>query len=164
MSKAEIINAIGDQVWKLVDKSESVMTTATLVANAVPAGADATAMAAQGPNSKMVNYSQDWELLWDESTTEVRIQVNWMYGAKHNGGGAYIPSVWVTVNYLDPAYNNDVDVTMQAYPPSNVGTDTAPIAYLPLSFTFKEDSSIPGQDNYETYSLGLYGTGHAQRL
>jgi hypothetical protein len=163
MSKAEIINAVGDQVWKIIDKSDSVMTVATMVANAIPAGADAAAMAAQGPNSKMVKYSQDWEFIVDR-TTEVNLQVNWTYGAKHNGGGAYIPSVWVTVNYLNAAFNNDVDVSMQAYAPSNVGTDTAPIAYLPLSFTFKEDSTIPGEDNYETYSLGLYGTGHAQRL
>lgn len=164
MSKAEIINAVGDQVWKIIDKSESVMSATTLVASAVPAGVDAGSMAAQGPNSKAVKYSQDWEFLWTDRTTDVHLMVYWTYGAKHNGGGAYIPQVWVTVQYLNPAYNNDVDVSMTSYPPSNVGTDTAPIAYLPLSFTFKEDSTIPGEDNYETYSIGLRGDGQYQIL
>jgi hypothetical protein len=43
-----------------------------------------------------------------------------------------------------------------------VGTETAPVAALPLSISVKEDSMVPGQDNQETYTVMLYGTGHGQ--
>lgn len=161
-----VTNAIKD-AWWLVEKSESVVNINADQANAVPDGADwATDLTgAAGPNYKDITYTSSW-YIWNpfgddhESSTSITMRVFWMYGAKYRGGGAFIPTAWVDVVSLDPGYNNDIDIKVTVGNPSNVGSDTAPIAALPLSITVKEDSMVPGQDNQETYTVMLYGTGH----
>jgi hypothetical protein len=163
-----VTNAI-KEAWWLVEKSESVVNINADQANAVPDGADWTSdlTGAQGPNYKDITYKSSW-YIWVpfaddiESETTVTMRVFWMYGAKYKGGGAFIPTARVEVVHLDPGYNNDIDISVSVGQPTNVGTDTAPNAALPLSITVKEDSMVPGQDNHETYTVMLYGTGHGQ--
>jgi hypothetical protein len=151
-----VTNAIKD-AWWLVEKSESVVSIDADQANAVPDGADWVndLTGAAGPNYKDITYTSSW-YIWNpfgedsESNTTITMRVFWMYGAKYRGGGAFIPTAWVEVVHLDPGYNNDIDISVHIGQPSNVGTSV------------KEDSMIPGQDNQETYTVMLYGTGQGQ--
>ncbi|MGH9187209.1 MAG: hypothetical protein ACRD0U_15560 [Acidimicrobiales bacterium] len=157
----QVDNVLKDR-WSLVEKSEQVVDVDSDLANAVPAGSDwaTDLIGAEGPNYKELTYTSGWRTSSaGDATTTVTMRVFWLYGAKYRGGGAYIPTAWVQATAIEPALENNVDISVSVGQPTNAGTETAPIAVLPLSIAIREDPMVPGCETHQTYSVVLYGTG-----
>jgi hypothetical protein len=132
----------GTWAWELFHDGEPTVDVNTTWASALPTGAVGTDLGpAVGENSVAWTWNGPG-ILYHDFYFDMRLI--WSYGARYHGGGAWIPSCKVDIPahrvdgipYLE---HWDIKIATSVGPPYLGGTDTAPIAELPLdvSIVFK---------------------------
>lgn len=158
MSWEHVVNA-AQLAWDIVKDGKPSTQIETNTCNAVPDVQDWHSLTnAQGPT--WVGRSLLWENLLTIDVVELQFRVNWEYGARYNGGGAYISNCWVTVIKCNVAWGFDVDLRMQVHNPTNAGTATAPKARLPL--TISGTVSSLANSRMLSWDYTLFGDGTHQ--
>jgi len=161
MSAGEVINA-GKFAWEILKDNRPVVTDASGgFANAIPKDVTWDQLSStQGVN----RFDWTWlgpGLIFKDFEFDMR--VNWAYGARYRGGGAYITNCWVEVRNDDVGVGGyHIDVIARAGNPQNVGTETAPIAELPLSVTLKYSNWLWGWSGTCSFLVRGNGAGHAE--
>ncbi|HZC70008.1 MAG TPA: hypothetical protein VE442_04900 [Jatrophihabitans sp.] len=150
-------------IKSIVSDSRPVLTTHDVAATAIPHGADPMNMVAQGTNVRVINYKADWEIPYvtDWSTT-AKIKLAWAFGARYEGGGAYIPAVYSWCEEIDPSTGQDLNITIEAGQPYVQGEENSPYAVLPVKITCHEESLTDTHNEVHEYLL--YGYGPSQQL
>lgn len=137
MSAGEIFNAL-EKTWKVIEGNKPTADIKTARANAVPKVDDWTNLAnAQGPREtswyqKMTN---SLPVSWGDIVIDFDLRLRYTYGATYNGGGLYIPNIWIDIEDTYVAWFHDLKLTLVAKDPENAGTDKAPLARIPITIT-----------------------------
>ncbi len=159
MGAADIVNTL-DKVWKIIDDNKPTAEIATARANAVPHVGDWTSLAgAQGPRetswyAKMTNMLPE---SWGDIVVDFDLRLRFTYGATYHGGGRYITNVWVDISEVYVAWFHSLDLHLIAKDPDNAGTETAPLARIPITVSGKMTSprtSIVLERGYMLYGDG----------
>jgi hypothetical protein len=90
---------------------------------------------------------------------DIEFDLRWEYGARHRGGGAFIPNCYLYVPTCSVLWGFDVNVQIHVHNPSNAGTETAPIARLPLTVSGSVSSLVNShgvQWDFQLFGNGTY--------
>ncbi len=145
------------KVWRVIEDNRGTADVHSTYANAVPAGVDPIQLTgAQGPAS--VSWRWDEGLVLKDFTLDLTVQ--WYHSARYKQGGAWIPSA-VVIPALSLGWMGgyNITVTCTADPPFNAGSDTAPIAVLPLRLEMHWTNWL--WSHSDTAALQLRGDGGA---
>jgi hypothetical protein len=154
---SELRNA-GSVAWPVIEASKPSFALASNACNAVPADlAD--------PESELTGVQFPNQVAWrlrlsntfGMDVVDILFDLRWEYGARYHGGGALIANCYLYVPACTVLWGFEVNVGVHVHPPSNAGTDAAPIACLPLTFTGTVDSLVHRQPFQRTFTL--YGNG-----
>lgn len=155
---SDTIANIASAAWHVIESGKPSASLASNTCNAVPSGISDpvnSLTGAQGPNSYRWRLRQ--ENLMGIDVIDVTFDLRWEYGARHNGGGAFIPNCYLYVPRCNVLWGFNVDVTLHVHNPTNAGTDRAPIARLPL--TISGSMSSPVQSRSLQWDFILFGDG-----
>jgi len=160
LAAAETIVNMAETTWKIIEAGRPSADITRSTANAVPAVSDWTNLTnTQGP--MWISRHRQIQYLWpfeDYLHVDVKIVLNWEYGARYRGGGAYIPNVWVEVPECYAGWPWDVNVGLTARNPTNQqGSGEPPLARLPV--TLHGTISSPGETYHVDYGWVLFGDG-----
>lgn len=159
MSWDHVINA-ASSAWKIIQDGKPSMEVSTNNANAVPDVNDWQNLTdAHGPT--WVGRHLKWTNYLGIDVVDVHFKVFWEYGARYNGGGAFIPNCHITVLSCDVAWGFDFDLNMRVHNPTNAGTATAPRARLPISISGSVSSPLTSRTLGWEYVLFGDGTHEA---
>ena len=155
MTDDAIVNT-ASTAWHVIESNKPSSSLVSNTCNAVPAGADPNSLTqVQGPNSVV------WRLCFRNhlsvNVVDVRFDLRWEYGARYDGGGAFIPNCYLYVPDCTVLWGYTVDINVHAYTPSNAGTDTAPVACLPITVHGTMKSLVDTRDLQ--WDFVLYGDG-----
>jgi hypothetical protein len=153
----DVVN-IASTAWHVIESSKPSFSLASNSCNAVPAGvADpaGTLTGAQGPNR--VAWFLQVENAFTDAVVDITFDLRWDYGARWDGGGAFISNCYLYVPRCSVLWGFEVDVQIYVDGPSNAGTETAPIARLPLTITGSVQSLV--NNHTVRWDLVLFGNG-----
>ncbi|GAA0815843.1 hypothetical protein [Spirilliplanes yamanashiensis] len=142
MSDDGIAN-VASAAWHVIESGKPSASLASNTCNAVPAGiADPlhSLTGAQGPNSLVWRLRQ--ENGFGVEVVDISFDLRWEFGARHRGGGAYIPNCYLYVPRCTVLWGFTVDVQVHVHNPTNGGTETAPVARLPLTVSGSVSSLV----------------------
>jgi hypothetical protein len=151
------VSNIASAAWHVIESNKPSASLASNTCNAVPADLhDFSALTdAQGPNS--VTWRLTMENAFTVDVVDIAFDLRWEYGARHHGGGAFIPNCYLYVPKCQVLWGFEVDVQLHVHNPSNAGSEAAPIARLPLTISGSVSSLV------NTHSLQwdfvLFGNG-----
>jgi hypothetical protein len=155
------IATIASTAWRIIEDGKPSASLASQHCTAVPEG-DTDPVThltgAQGPNR--ITWRLKKENLYGIDVVDIAFDLRWEYGARYRGGGAYIPNCYLYVPQCDVLWGFDVNIQIHVHNPSNAGTETAPIARLPL--TISGAVSSPVNTNSVQWDFVLYGNGQYQ--
>lgn len=144
MGASEIVNTL-ETAWKIIEDGKPSSDITSARANAVPHVDDWTNLAdTRGPREtrwyrKMVNRLP---ASWGDIVVDFEIILRFTYGATYRGGGRYIPNIWIDVSDSYVAWFHSLELSLLAGSPENVGTETAPLARMPISLRGSMESPL----------------------
>jgi hypothetical protein len=153
---------VASAVWHVIESSKPSASLASNTCNAVPTGIGDPMHSlthTQGPNSV------PWSLVARNSfgdVVDIAFDLRWDFGARHDGRGAYIPNCYLYVPRCSVGWGFDVDVRIHVHPPTNVGTERAPVARLPLTIGGAVSTMVavrPVQWDFVLFGDGSYEAG-----
>ncbi|RZU51567.1 hypothetical protein EV385_3397 [Krasilnikovia cinnamomea] len=153
---------VASAAWHVIESGKPSASLASNTCNAVPAGvADpiSSLTGAQGPNR--LTWRLQMENAFGVEVVDIAFDLRWEYGARHHGGGAFIPNCYLYVPRCSVLWGFDVDVQIHVHNPSNAGTETAPIARLPLTVSGSVSSLVNShslQWDFQLFGDGNYHT------
>jgi hypothetical protein len=133
---SDAVANIASAAWHVIEAGKPSTSLASNTCNAVPDGVSDPVHAltdAQGPNS--VRWRVRQENAFGVDVVDIWFDLRWEYGARHNGGGAFIPTCYLYVPQCTVLWGFSADVTLHVHHPTNAGTATAPVAGLPLTIS-----------------------------
>ena len=156
MSDDAVAN-IASAAWHVIESNKPSQSLATNTCNAVPAGIhDLSGLTgAQGPNS--VTWGLTIENGFTIDVVDIAFDLRWEYGARHNGGGAFIPNCYLYVPKCSVLWGYNVDVQLHVHNPSNAGSESAPMARLPLTISGSVSSLLKTESLQ--WDFVLFGNG-----
>jgi hypothetical protein len=154
----EVTN-VASTAWHVVEANKPSASLVSNTCNAVPQGVDPLTglTGAQGPNRIVWRLSMENAFTVD--VVDIAFDLRWEYGARNAGGGAFIPNCYLYVPRCSVQWGFEVNVQIHAHAPTNVGTETAPIARLPLTVIGSVNSLVNTQSvqwDFELYGNGAY--------
>ncbi len=164
MSASEIVNTL-EKAWKIIEDGKPSSEITRAHANAVPHVDDWTNLAgAQGPREtrwyrKMVNMLP---ASWGDIVVDFEVVLRFTYGATYRGGGYYIPNIWIDVTDSYVAWFHSLELSLEVKNPENAGTETAPLARIPISLRGVMES--PRANITLQRGFMLYGNGRLDVL
>jgi hypothetical protein len=160
MAITEIVDTVGGVLTKIIGDNAAQVSSNQLLANAVPKGVDWNNMGAAGGTSvRVIPYKGEWDW-WPDSWATVKFA--WAHSARYKNGGAFISSVYSWVEGSNIAPRCKLNVTFQASAPYLATQGKAPVAALPVTISFVENS--PVDQMQEAYQYLLFGNGQIQKL
>lgn len=162
MSAADVVN-MAQTVWKIIEDGKPVTNINSSTANAVPQVNDWQSLrGSQGPSTIwMKRYNRVGWPFDDYVNVEFEIDLKFEYGATYHGGGLFIPNIYVEVPTCFVGWRYTVDVDIHVHNPTNAGSDTAPIAKVPVSITGSMGN--PFWSSRIEWGFTLYGNGNWER-
>src|SRR6266498_3816176 len=131
---------IASTAWHVIESNKPSASLASNTCNAVPAGISdpiSSLTDAQAPVPRAV-LPAEVEL----DVVDIEFDLRWEYGARYRGGGAFISNCYLYVPTCTVLWGFDVNVQIHVHNPSNAGTETAPIARLPLTVSGSVSSLV----------------------
>jgi hypothetical protein len=153
---------VASAAWHVIESGKPSASLASNTCNAVPAGVSDPLHSltnAQGPNSVVWNLRK--ENAFGIDVVDISFDLRWEYGARHNGGGAYIPNCYLYVPRCNVLWGFTVDVQIHVHNPTNAGSDTAPVARLPLTISGSVSSLVNSHSVQWDFILLGDGSYHA---
>jgi hypothetical protein len=142
MSWDTIINT-GSSSWKLVELKSPSADISTSSCNGLPDVSDwenISAPLGTGASSSSLKRADDR----GNVVIDVKWQLEFEYGSRYKGGGAFIRTCWITIPTCNVQTGFDVQMGVTVENPQNKGSATAPIALLRIhidaSVTWKSGS------------------------
>jgi hypothetical protein len=135
MSAGTVVNVLA-HAWKILDDN-TLLDISAEKANAIPEGANwhTDLSHGAGPNY----YEWEWRGPgWIKADFWFHMRVNWTYGSRYHGGGAFITSCWpevVDYNIWTPGYSIYIDGKVRDV--QNIGSEQAPNAQISLEVGIK---------------------------
>jgi hypothetical protein len=160
---SDAVATIASTAWKVIESGKPSASLASQHCNAVPAGVTdpvSSLTDAQGPNR--LTWRLRKESLFTVDVVDIEFDLRWEYGARYHGGGAFIPNCYLYVPHCSVLWGFDVDIQIHVHNPSNAGTESAPIARLPLTVSGSVSSLVNThgvQWDFVLYGDGRYQTG-----
>ena len=161
MSASEIVNA-ASTAWGIIKDGKPSAQIANTTANAVPKVDDWTSL--QGAREKST-WVRRWNSVgWpfdDYVNVDFKIDLKWDFGATYRGGGLFIPNIYIEVPVCFVGWTYTVDIDIQVRNPTNDGTESAPVARVPISI-----SGTMGNYTWSDrvgWSFTIWGSGDWQR-
>ncbi len=153
----DALSNIASTAWHVIESNKPSSSLASNTCNAVPADLhDFSALTdAQGPNS--VTWRLTMENAFTIDVVDIAFDLRWEYGARYKGGGAFIPNCYLYVPKCHVLWGFDVDVQLHVHNPSNAGTESAPIARLPLTISGSVSSLV--NTHSVQWDFVLFGNG-----
>lgn len=143
--------------WKVIENNRPTATASSLYASALPKGVTADQLT--GGGRRQISWRWDSGYVLKDFTLDV--SVVWHHSSRYKNGGAWIPAAYVlpelNVGWLGD-YTINVSVTAQA--PFTTGTDTAPVACLPLLIEMHWTNWLFA--NVTPAQVSLYGNGQVE--
>ena len=159
MSASDIINA-AKFAWDVLKDGAPSSDIQSSTANAVPHVDDWTALTGAQPWTwATIPYSRSF--VWpldDYDHVQFEIKLKGDYGARYRGGGAYLPNVYVEVPHCFVGFGWSANIRFTAHNPTNAGTETAPLAALPV--TIAGTVSSGAENHHVEWGFTIYGNGN----
>lgn len=160
MSATEVINAAAS-AWKIIEDGRPSSSITSETANAVPDVSDwQNLVGAKGP--LQIRRRRINQVGWpfdDYLNVDIQIHLCFEYGATYNGGGLFIPNIYVAVPecFLGWRYNADIDLRVHNPTNGNDANPAAPIARVPVSIS--GTVSCPFWSSRIEWGFTLWGNG-----
>lgn len=160
MSAADMIN-MAKAAWDIIKDNEPSSELDGSTANAVPHVDDWQALTgAQGPNSYQAYYHVPYIDVWpfsDYDHVQIKYILKWEILARHHGGGACIPNVWIEVPECYVGLGWHANLRLNAHNPTNAGSEAAPMARIPITVAGTVHSAA--ESYHLEWSFLLFGDG-----
>lgn len=162
MSADTVINA-AKFAWEIIKDGKPSASIDDSTANAVPDVPNWTDLTdSRGPNTRKMHYSISYVWPFDDYVhAEFDILLKFNYGARYNGGGVFIPNLWIEVPNCFVGWGWSADIGITVRHPTNVGQPGAPVAALPV--TIKGTVSSPLESYHVEWGFTAYGTGAVEQ-
>jgi hypothetical protein len=152
----DVVNT-GVSAWHVIEAGKPSASLGESACSAVPGGPGWSGLdGSQAPNRIQ------WRLRYTNAlgldVVLACFELKWEYGARYDGGGAFIPTCWLHVPQCEVLWGYSLDVTLYAHQPSNAGTDAAPVARLPI--TISGAVTTPFWTDDVRWDYTLFGDGH----
>jgi hypothetical protein len=164
---SELHNA-GSVAWPVIESNKPSFALATNACNAVP-------HSLTDPERELTEVQFPNQVAWrlrlgnafGVDVVDILFDVRWEFGARFHGGGALITNCYLYVPVCSVLWGFEVNVGIHVHAPTNAGTDAAPIARLPLTFSGNVDSLVqrhPFQRDLVPYGDGSWAGGPPRRF
>jgi hypothetical protein len=159
----QVVNTIAGAV-KILENNRPQVTATTQLGNAMPQGVDPMSTPSQGTRTISKWYIQGWSFMGEGYSSQCKIHMSWAWGARYNGGGAFIPSLTAWVDNIDVPdtwvpWSHNLDITVRSGQPYTQDAGQGQIyACLPVTIALEESTPVDRAE--DTWSFILYGTGH----
>jgi hypothetical protein len=161
MSAETIVN-VAKFAWEVIKDGKPTVDISNSTANAVPQVDDWQSLTdTRGPNSYRIHYTNSF--LWpfdDYVHVEFEILLKWDFGARYQGGGAFIPNIWVEVPSCFVGWPWNANISITAQHPTNAGSAGAPMARIPV--TVKGTVGSGAELDHVEWGFVLFGDGSSQ--
>ena len=158
MSADAVVNA-AKLAWDVIKEGKPSADITGSTANAVPQVDNWQSLTdARGPNSWRMTFTNSF--IWpfdDYDHCQLEILLKWDFGAHYQGGGAFIPNIWVEVPNCFVGFGWNANIAFQAQNPTNAGSVTAPHARIPV--TVKGTVSSGAELHHVEWGFVLFGNG-----
>jgi hypothetical protein len=153
------IGNLGSGAWDVVSGREPAAAIYTTTCSAMPKVDDwQSVSAATGTNHLMRQlYIENRR---NDEAIHIVWKLNWEYGARYRGGGAFIPNCWISVDYCNVIPGWGAAISVEVRNTENAGTDTAPVARLLLTVHSRFYSWAENES--KDYNFALLGSGEYQ--
>jgi hypothetical protein len=163
MSIDTIVN-FAEKAWKVFEDNAPSEDLSRSTANAVPDVTDWQALSgARGP--MWIRRVWRRECAWpldDYIVAEFTYDLKWEYGARYQGGGLFIPNIWLEVPAYDVFWGQHIYLSMTVHNPTNASnTPNAPLARVPVTISGTARNSL--RDLHIEWTWLLYGDGRYER-
>jgi hypothetical protein len=148
--------------WEIIKDGKPSADIHNSTAAAVPGVSDWMSLSdARGPNVRRMYYHVSFVWPFDDYVhAEFDILLKFQYGARYNGGGAFIPNLWIEVPTCFVAWGWTADINFIGRNPTNAGEAGSPIAALPL--TISGSVSSPLETYHVEWGFTAYGNGRVE--
>ena len=136
------IIAIGDKIWKIIEKNKPVVTVTTQNVDLVPSGVrDWTQLQGwKAPQSRV--YQTLYKNGYGMNVVEFNYRVIYTYGGNVNGKGQYLARVEIEPAVLNVAWGYKFSAQGEAFNPTNAGTHKKPIAAMELRLNWQVNTVL----------------------
>jgi hypothetical protein len=162
MSADTIVN-MAKLAWDVIKDGKPAVDISNSTANAVPQVDDWQTLTdtQSRPNVRRIYYHNSF--MWpldDYDHVQFEILLKWDYGARYQGGGAFIPNIWIEVPQCFAGWPWDVNISLTAHHPTNTGGSGAPHARIPVTIS----GTVSSGAEHHTVQWGyvLFGNGSVE--
>lgn len=148
----------GKFAWEVIKENRPVVNASVDYVNAIPLGTTWEDLdAAKGTNRIKWDWYGPGLVMRDFTFT---MEISWSFGARYNGGGAYIPNAVVTVLNHDVGIGGYmINVNCRVGNIENAGSPTAKIPKIPVDVSISFTNWFfggGGTNRFELYGDGRY--------
>ncbi|MDT5030229.1 MAG: hypothetical protein QOC94_400 [Actinoplanes sp.] len=151
---------MGKLAWEILSSNRPTVNEQSDFVNAIPKGAEWADLSAPAGANHF-----DWE--WRGPGLIISdfwfvMQIEWTYGARYHGGGAYLTNAVVRI--IDRSiglggYN--INISCRVGHIENVGTETAPVPRIPIDVSLGYSNWLYGGGGTNRFQVQGDGAGHA---
>ena len=152
---------IASVAWHVIESNKPSVSVASNTCNAVPAGiSDPLSSLSGALGSNRVTWRLQLENAFTVDVVDIEFDLRWEYGARFHDGGAFISNCYLYVPTCSVLWGFEVNIQINVHSPSNAGTETAPIARLPLTVSGSVNSLV--NTHGVQWDFVLFGNGEYQ--
>jgi hypothetical protein len=150
-----VIEKAGEFAWNVVKDGKPNAEAHSAHFRAVPQGVDFT----QLENAQLGKWDHEfWATnLYQIHMVDVKVTVDFQYGATYKGGGAFLPSVMVLPTDVSALWGYWADLDVKFGDPMNVGEHNKPIAAVEMALILKVSTFVKSE--VATYPYLIRGDG-----
>lgn len=166
MSGWEILKNTGQAAWQVIKDGQPSAEIQSGYANAVPDVSDWQNLRG-APDQPNIYYwpltvTNSWP--FEKKVIDIQFELKWMYGARYNGGGAFIPNLWIHVPHCRVLWGWSCDIKLTVGNPDNASNDTGrPIARVPVTVHGTTSSGLETTNYQWDFTLRGDGNSNYQR-
>ncbi len=136
------IIAIGDKIWKIIERNKPVVNQNYKALSLVPEGATKWEQLEQWQMPKTKVYSMNYKNGFGMSVVTFDYRIAFTYGGSVNGKGAYLSQIQIEPALLNVAWGYTFNANGEVVNPTNAGTKANPIAAAELRMNWRVNTVL----------------------
>jgi len=136
------IIAMGDKIWKIIEKNKPVVNQSYQSVSAVPQGIEEWQQLTGWSMPQVRVYKMNYKNAYGMSVITFSYRVAYTYGGNVNGKGKYLAAVTAEPAVLNVAWGYKFNVAGQVLNVSNAGTSEDPMAGVELRLDWSIDTVV----------------------
>lgn len=136
------IIAIGDKIWKIIEKNKPVVNQKYQAVSLVPEGATKWEQLERWSMPKTKVYHMVYKNGFGGTVVEFKYRIAFSYGGSVNGKGAYLSRIEIEPALLNVAWGYTFTANGEVVNPMNAGTKKAPIAAAELRMNWRVNTVL----------------------